>query len=70
VRLKDGRTLDRTLTDFRGSPTTPMSAEEFDGKFRAATRDLGRDASARLAKRLAGLEAEESVAELLDLTAA
>ncbi len=70
VRLKDGRTLDRTLTDFRGSPTTPMSPEEFDGKFRAATRDLGRDASARLAKRLAGLEAEESVAGLLDLTAA
>jgi 2-methylcitrate dehydratase PrpD len=70
VRLKDGRTLERTLTDFRGSPTTPMSPEEFDGKFRAATRDLGRDASARLLAGLSRVEEQPSVADLLKLTAA
>jgi 2-methylcitrate dehydratase PrpD len=70
VRLKDGRTFDRTLTDFRGSPTAPMSQAELDGKFRAATRDLGRDASAALLGRLAGLAGERSVADMLDLTAA
>jgi 2-methylcitrate dehydratase PrpD len=70
VRLKDGRTFDRTLTDFRGSPTAPMSQAELDGKFRAATRDLGRDASAALLGRLAGLEEQTSIADMLDLTAA
>jgi 2-methylcitrate dehydratase PrpD len=70
VRLKDGRTFDRILTDFRGSPTAPMSQAELDGKFRAATRDLGRDASAALLGRLAGLEEQTSIADMLDLTAA
>jgi hypothetical protein len=47
-----------------------MSQAELDGKFRAATRDLGRDASAALLGRLAGLEEQTSIADMLDLTAA
>lgn len=70
VRLKDGRTLDRTLTDVRGSPTTPMSPEELDGKFRAATRGLGADASARLLDGLNRLEQQQDIAALMALTAA
>ena len=70
VKLKDGRTLNRTLTDFSGSPTKPMSKEDFDGKFRASTRDLGREASARLLDGLTRLEAQPSVAKLMELAAA
>jgi 2-methylcitrate dehydratase PrpD len=69
VKLKDGRTLNRTLTDFSGSPTKPMSREDFDGKFRASTRDLGPEASARLLDGLTRLEAQPSVTKLLELAA-
>ena len=69
VTLKDGRRLERTLADFSGSPTKPMGQSEFDGKFRASTRALGADASERLLEGLRSLEAQTSVAKLMELAA-
>ncbi len=70
VRLKDGRTFDRTVTDFRGTPTLPMTPAEFDAKFGAATRALGPEKSARLLDGLHRLEEQESLSDLLALASA
>jgi 2-methylcitrate dehydratase PrpD len=65
VRLKDGRTVDGTVSDFRGSPTMPMAAAEFDGKFMAATRALGPGKAATLLDGLHRLEAQTELSALL-----
>lgn len=65
VKLKDGRTAQKTMLDFRGSPTQPMSPEEFDAKFLAATRSLGTKKAAGLLAGLKNLKNLKSVAELL-----
>ncbi len=64
VTLRDGREAERTLDDFRGSPTQPMSEDEFDGKFRAATRALGEPASGGMLARLKALDECTNVREL------
>lgn len=69
VRLKDGRTFERTVTDFRGSPTMPATPAEFDAKFGAATKGLGAEKSARLLDGLRRLEAQENLSGLLALAA-
>ncbi|MBI4083082.1 MAG: MmgE/PrpD family protein [Candidatus Lambdaproteobacteria bacterium] len=66
VTLKDGRRLASTMTDFRGSATQPMSPAELEGKFRASTARLGPAAVERLLSRLRALEAQPSVAGLLE----
>lgn len=66
VRLKDGRTLEATQTDVRGSSTMPMAPEEFDAKFRAATRALGPDKTDALLDGLHGLEAQTDLPALLE----
>jgi 2-methylcitrate dehydratase PrpD len=65
VRLKDGRTAEKPMLDFRGSPTQPMSVAEFDAKFRAATRSLGAERADALLADLKDLENQTSVADLL-----
>jgi 2-methylcitrate dehydratase PrpD len=65
VKLKDGRTAQKTMLDFRGSPTQPMSPEEFDAKFLAATRSLCTKEAAGLLAGLKDLKNLKSVAELL-----
>ncbi|MEM9683167.1 MAG: hypothetical protein AAF942_07865 [Pseudomonadota bacterium] len=69
VRLADGRTFERTATDFRGSPTMPMTASEFRGKFEAATRRLGEERSACLYDGLQHLEGQKNLGDLLKQTA-
>lgn len=69
VRLRDGRSVERTLTDFRGSPTLPMAPDEMDAKFTAATRSLGSERSGRLRDGLGRLQDEPKVAALLALAA-
>lgn len=66
VKLKDGRSLEKTMLDFRGSPTEPMSRDEFDGKFRAATAHLPGDRTETLLQGLQGLEDQPSLRGLLD----
>jgi 2-methylcitrate dehydratase PrpD len=70
VRLKDGRRFERTVTDFRGSPTMPMTPAEFDAKFSAATRGLGAERSGRLLDGLHRLDDQQDIGELLALSAA
>jgi 2-methylcitrate dehydratase PrpD len=70
VRLNDGRTFERTVTDVRGSPTMPMTPAEFDAKFAAATRALGPERSARLLDGLHRLEEQEGLSGLLALASA
>jgi 2-methylcitrate dehydratase PrpD len=65
VRLKDGRTLETTETDVRGSPTMPMTAAEFDAKFMAATRALGPEKAGALLDGLHRLEAQTDLSALL-----
>jgi 2-methylcitrate dehydratase PrpD len=67
VRLVDGRIFERTVTDFRGSPTMPMTPAEFDAKFGAATKALGSETSARLLDGLRRLEAQDDLSGLLAL---
>ncbi len=64
VALKDGREGAVVLNDFRGSPTQPMSEDEFDGKFRAAARGLGEGAMETLLSRLKSLDESTDVAGL------
>lgn len=70
VRLKDGRSVERTIMDFRGSPTLPMSTEEFDAKFQAATRALGSEKSRALLDGLHRLEDQRDLSALLKLAVA
>jgi 2-methylcitrate dehydratase PrpD len=65
VTLKDGRTARKTMLDFRGSPTEPMSPEEFDAKFLAASRTLGAEKAAALLAGLKDLKNQKSIAKLL-----
>lgn len=65
VKLKDGRTAQKTMLDFRGSPTEPMSPEEFDAKFLAASRTLGAEKAAALLAGLKDLKNQKSIAKLL-----
>jgi len=65
VRLKDGRTVEGTVSDFRGSPTMPMSPEEFDAKFRAATRALGPGKTDTLLDGLHRLKTQSDLSALL-----
>lgn len=65
VRLKDGRSFEKTMHDFRGAPTEPMSADELDGKFRASTESLGEQAADELLRGLHDLENQSSLRRLL-----
>lgn len=66
VKLKDGRSFEKTMLDFRGAPTDPMSPDEFDGKFRASTARLPRDKAEALLQGLRDLEEQHSLRRLLD----
>lgn len=65
VALTDGRTVGKTLTDSTGTPSRPMSADAFDGKFRKATRGMGEEKSEKLLARLKDLENTPNVTALL-----
>jgi 2-methylcitrate dehydratase PrpD len=65
VQLKDGREVQKTMLDFRGSPSQPMRPQDLDGKFLAATRSLGPEKAKTLLTGLKNLESQENVAELM-----
>jgi len=65
VRLKDGRDVQKTMLDFRGSPTQPMRPQDLDGKFLSATRSLSPEKANALLSGLKNLENQENVAELM-----
>jgi len=67
VKLKDGRTAQKIMQDFRGTPTQPMKPEEFDAKFLASTRSLDAQKSPALLAGLKNLKNQKSISELLQL---
>ncbi len=64
LKLKDGRSFEKTMHDFRGAPTEPMSADELDGKFRASTANLGEAKANALLRGLHDLESQPSLRRL------
>lgn len=66
VELADGRTVGKTMTDWTGTATRPMSADAFDGKFRKATRSMGEDKAEALIARIKDLENAPDISTLLD----
>jgi len=66
VRLKDGRSFEKTMLDFRGAPTQPLPRDEFDGKFRASTAHLPSGKAEALLQGLRSLENQPSLRRLLE----
>lgn len=65
VRLKDGRTAQKTMLDFRGTPTQPMHPEDLDNKFRSATRSLGPEKANALLSGLKNLKNQTDVTRFM-----
>jgi 2-methylcitrate dehydratase PrpD len=61
VTLKDGRTLTRRVADFKGTPESPLDAEEMREKFLLVTRHCDRAAMERLFDRIQNLEDERTL---------
>jgi 2-methylcitrate dehydratase PrpD len=61
VTLKDGRTLTRRVTSFKGTPEQPLDRAEMREKFLLLTQHCDRAAMARLFERLADLEAQRNL---------
>jgi 2-methylcitrate dehydratase PrpD len=70
VRLRDGRTLERTVTRALGHPDRPMSPEQQMEKFRWCTERLDPQATGRLGETLLGLEDVSDVGDVVRLSAA
>ena len=61
VTLKDGRVFTRRVTDFKGTPESPLNAEEMREKFLLLTRHCDAREMARLFERLQNLENERAL---------
>ncbi|TAK86424.1 MAG: MmgE/PrpD family protein [Betaproteobacteria bacterium] len=61
VQLKDGRTLSRRATHFKGTPDEPLAAEELRTKFLLVTKRFGAAKMSQLFDRIQNLEAEASL---------
>ena len=61
VTLKDGRTLTRTVTDFRGTPGRPLDQAGMREKFLLLSKRFPRAAMERLFDRLQNLETERTL---------
>lgn len=61
VRLKDGRVLNRRVTDFKGTPESPLNADEMREKFLLLTRHCDEREMTRLFERLQNLENERAL---------
>ncbi|ANY08324.1 MmgE/PrpD family protein [Pseudonocardia sp. HH130630-07] len=67
VRFRGGRTVAARSTAPRGHPRNPMTRADLEEKFAACTAGtLAPDAAARIAARLAALDREPRIADLLD----
>jgi 2-methylcitrate dehydratase PrpD len=58
VKLKDGRSLARRATHFRGTPEEPLTPEELRTKFMLVTRQFGEPRMAQVFERIQNLEKE------------
>jgi 2-methylcitrate dehydratase PrpD len=70
VRLRGGRTLERTVTRALGHPDRPMSPDEQMAKFRWCTERLDPAAAGRLGEMLLSLEDLGDAGEIVRLSAA
>jgi len=61
VTLKDGRVLQRTVTEFKGTPQQPLDTAELREKFLLLTRHCGAEQMARMFDRLQNLENETNL---------
>jgi 2-methylcitrate dehydratase PrpD len=70
VRTRDGRTLSHQILNRRGSPESPLSADEVEHKFRNVVEACLRDADIdRIVSLVRGLESVDDVNELIALVA-
>jgi 2-methylcitrate dehydratase PrpD len=58
VKLKDGRTLSRRATHFKGTPDEPLNQEELRTKFMLVTKQFGEQKMAQVFERIQNLEKE------------
>ena len=61
VTLKDGRVFTRRVTDFKGTPESPLNADEMREKFLLLTRHCNAREMTRLFERLQNLENERTL---------
>jgi 2-methylcitrate dehydratase PrpD len=61
VTLKDGRVLERSVVDFKGTPQQPLDQDEMREKFLLLTRHCGAEAMGKMFDRLQNLEHERDV---------
>lgn len=61
ITTNDGRKLEKTMTDFRGTPEYPFDRQEMRGKCLMLTRHLDASAMNRLFDRIENIESERSV---------
>lgn len=61
VQLKDGRTLTRRATHFKGTPEAPLTPEELRTKFLLVTKRFGSTKMSQVFDRIQNLEAEPRV---------
>jgi 2-methylcitrate dehydratase PrpD len=61
VTLKDGRVLERSVVDFKGTPERPLDPNEMREKFLLLTRHCGAEAMGKMFDRLQNLEHEHDL---------
>ena len=61
VTLQDGRKLERRVSDFKGTPESPLSRDEMREKFLLVTQHCDHTAMARLFERVQNLESERQL---------
>jgi 2-methylcitrate dehydratase PrpD len=61
VTLKDGRVFTRRVTDFKGTPESPLNPDEMREKFLLLTRHCSQGEMTRLFERLQNLETERTL---------
>jgi 2-methylcitrate dehydratase PrpD len=64
IKTNDGRTLAIRVSDFKGTPDTPLSDTELNEKFMMLTRDYGEPKMSELFCRLQSLEDEQNLSWL------
>jgi 2-methylcitrate dehydratase PrpD len=61
VRLKNGKAYTRRANDFRGTPDSPLTAEELRTKFLLTTKEYGNDRMTEVFERIQNLEREKDL---------
>lgn len=61
VQLKDGRTVSRRATHFKGTPDEPLTVEELRTEFLLVTQRFGAAKMSQVFDRIQNLEAEASL---------